>query len=221
MSGFTGPALQQALESSAPGVAVGHRLIAPGDEAALLDEEARSIVSKVVAVRRASGAARLVARDLLGRLGHPACPVPKVASGAPAWPPDVVGSLAHDGRIAVAAIALRREVEMLGIDVEPAEPLPLDVLDLIATERERLRHSGAPFQGRLLFAAKEAVYKAVYPVDQVFLDYHDIEVDLADRKAIVLNRRVLELRFLDATHLVVLAFARISGKHRHPGSDDG
>lgn len=73
---------------------------------------------------------------------------------------------------------------------------------------------------RLLFAAKETVYKAVYPVDQVFLDYHDIEVGLADRKAIVLNGRVLELRFRDATYLVVLAFTQIFGKRRDPPSDD-
>jgi len=114
------------------------------------------------------------------------------------------------------AVALRRHVEALGIDVEPAEPLPPDVLDLIATERERLRLFDDPFRGRLLFAAKEGAYKAVYLVDQVFLDYHDIEVDLADRKANVPNGRVLELRFRDATHLVVLAFTQISGKRRDP-----
>jgi len=71
MSGFTDPVSRQALESLAAGIAVGHRLIAPGDEAALLDEEGRSIVSTVVA------------RDLLARLGHPACVVTKTAVGRP------------------------------------------------------------------------------------------------------------------------------------------
>lgn len=77
-----------------------------------------------------------------------------------------------------------------------------------------------PGSGARLLFAKEAVYKAVYPVDPVFLDYHDIEVGLADRKAIVLNGRVLELRFRDATYLVVLAFTQILGKRRDPPSDD-
>jgi len=50
-----GPGPRQALESLA----------------ALLDEEGRSIVSTVVA------------RDLLARLGHPACVVTKTAVGRP------------------------------------------------------------------------------------------------------------------------------------------
>lgn len=206
MSGFSDVALRGALDGLAPGIAVGHRLIAPGDEAALLDEEARSIASTVVAVRRAGGAARLVARALLARLGHPGCAVPRAASGAPVWPADIVGSLAHDDRVAVAAVALRRDLAALGIDVEPAQPLPEDLLDLVATERERAAPADDPLAGRLLFAAKEAVYKAIYPLDRVFLDYHDIEVDLACRSARVRNGRDLALRYCRAPCLVVLAF---------------
>lgn len=202
------PNLQQALENLAPGIVVGHRLITSGDEAALSDDEAQSIGSTVVAVRRASGAARLIARELLARLGHPPCPLPKTASGLPAWPPDIVGSLAHDDHIAIAAVAPRREAEAVGIDIEPAEPLPPDVVDLVVTARERDGLNDDPLRGRLLFAAKEAVYKALYPRDRVFLEYHDIEVDLAGNKAVVRNQRVIELRFCRATHVVALAFVR-------------
>ena len=53
-----------------PGLLIGHRVISPGDEHALLDEEAASIASPVIAVRRASGAARIVARQLLAQLGY-------------------------------------------------------------------------------------------------------------------------------------------------------
>lgn len=190
-----------------PGIAIGHRLIAAGDETALTDDEAQSIASEVAAVRRASGAARLVARELLARRGHPACPLPKTASGLPAWPAGIVGSLAHDDRIAVAAVALRDEFETVGIDIEPAEPLPPDVVELVVTTREHDGLNDDPLRGRLLFAAKEAVYKALYPRNRVFLEYHDIEVDLAAGKAVVRNERVLELRFCRAGHVVVLAFA--------------
>jgi len=99
---------------------------------------------------------------------------------------------------------------LLGIDVEPAELLPPELLDLIATPREQLRICDDPYRGRLLFAAKEAVYKAVYPLDQMFLDHHDIHVDLADRKAVLRNGRVVELRVCMAAHLVVLALIRAS-----------
>jgi 4'-phosphopantetheinyl transferase EntD len=201
------PLLQSAIDALAfPGVLIGHRLITPEDEHALLPEEAAAFASSVVKVRRASGAARVVARQLLARLGHPECPVPRAASGAPVWPAGVVGSLAHDARVAVAAVAMSRDVGALGIDVEPAERLPSGLLGLVATPQERLEIGDDPFQGRLLFAAKEAVYKAVYPLDRTFLDHHDVQINLADRKAIVRTGRVVEIRLSVSAHLVALAF---------------
>lgn len=199
--------LQAAIQSlDFPGVTIGHRLISPGDEDALLPEEVRAFAGSVVKVKRASGAARIVARQLLTQLGYPASALPKSASGAPVWPAGVTGSLAHDSRVAIAAVGLSRDVGALGIDVEPAELLPSELLDLVATPRERLRMADDPYHGRLLFVAKEAVYKAVYPLDQTFLEHHDVEINLADRKAIVRNGRVVELRFCLAAHVVALAF---------------
>ena len=105
---------------------------------------------------------------------------------------------------------MQRDVAAMGIDVEPAELLPPDLLEMVATPQERRRLGDDPYRGRLLFAAKEAVYKAVYPLDRIFLDYHDVEVDLAERKAVVSNGRVVELRVCIAAHLVVLALIRAS-----------
>ena len=201
------PLLQSAIDALAfPGVLIGHRLISPGDENALLRDEVAAFATSVVKVRRASGAARIVARQLLARLGHPECPIPRAASGAPVWPGDVVGSLAHDARVAIAAVAASRDVGALGIDVEPAECLPSELLDLVATPQERLEIGDDPFQGRLLFAAKEAVYKAVYPLDRMFLEHHDVQINLATRKAVVRNGRIVEIRLSVSTHFVALAF---------------
>ena len=203
------PALQSAIEKiSLPGIIIGHRLISPGDEYALRPDEISAFASSVTKVRRASGAARIVARELLGELGHRDCPVPKAASGAPIWPPGVVGSLAHDNRVAVAAVAKSYMFYALGLDVEPAEILPSDLLDMVVTPQERLQVRDDPYHGRLLFAAKEAVYKAVFPLDQAFLDHHDVEINLANHNAMLRNGRVVELRFCIATHLVVLAYLR-------------
>ena len=201
------PTFQSAIDAlSFPGIMIGYRLISPGDEHALRPEEAPAFASSVLKVRRASGAARIVARQLLSRLGHAESAIPKSPSGAPIWPEGVVGSLAHDSRVAVAAVATRRDFSAVGIDVEPAETLPSELLDLVATRKERLKISDDPYRGQLLFVAKEAVYKAVYPLDQTFLDHHDVEIDLAARKGIVRNGRVVEIRFSIAEHLVVLAF---------------
>lgn len=204
----TDPVFQSAIDTlSFPGVKLGHRLISPGDEDALLTEEAAAFAGSVVKVRRASGAARIVARQLLQQFGHPPCALPKGAAGAPVWPAGIIGSMAHDSRIAVAAVGMRADVGALGVDIEPAEPLPSELLDLVATPQEQLKLAHDAYRGRLLFVAKEAVYKAVYPLDRMFLEHHDVEINLAERKAVVRNARVVELRFsTSAHHLVALAF---------------
>src|ERR1700676_5492437 len=72
-----------------PGILIGHRLITVGDEHALLAEEAGPFERSAVHVRRASGAARIVARALLHRLGHEMTALPKSLGGAPIWPKGV------------------------------------------------------------------------------------------------------------------------------------
>jgi 4'-phosphopantetheinyl transferase EntD len=203
---------------SLPGVTIGCRAISPGDEHALLPDEAAAFAKSVVKVRRASGAARIVARQLLANVGVTECVLPKAQGGAPIWPPGIVGSMSHDSRVAIAAIAQRCDFSALGIDIEPAEPLPPELLDLVATPQERTAIGEDPYQGRLLFAAKEAVYKAVYPLDQTFLDHHDVEVSLSRGQAVVRNGRIVKLQFCVSEHLLVVAYVRsvIGGAAERP-----
>src|SRR5262249_59963041 len=98
---------------------VGHRLISPGDEDALWPEEIPPLASSVDKVRRASGAARIVARQLLRRLGQPECALPRGSGGAPRWPTGIVGSLAHDSSVAVAAVRVWTEISRGGKHHQP------------------------------------------------------------------------------------------------------
>jgi len=201
--------LARAIEAmSVPGILVDHRLIADGDELALLPAEAAAFAGSVLKVRRASGAARIVARMLLSRFGREPHAIPKSTAGMPVWPEGIVGSLAHDAKIAVAAMAAQPDFQSVGIDIEPAEPLAPDLLDIVTTAKERERIEDDPLRGRLLFSIKEAVYKAVYPLDRTFLDHHDVEVSLADGTATVRNGRVVHFRHGVASHIVALAFIR-------------
>lgn len=209
MTDTADPALQRDLNALVPPeLVIGHRLITAGDEDALLPEEAASIASQVLAVRRASGAARVVVRALFPRLGQDAVPVPRGGSGAPVWPAGIAGSIAHDARIAVAAVGWQRDIPSVGIDIEPASPLPPDMLALVATPRELNKGADDPLRGRLLFAAKEAVYKAVYPLDRGFLEFQDIAVDLEGNKAVTSTGRSVTLRHcVSASRIVTLALA--------------
>jgi 4'-phosphopantetheinyl transferase EntD len=202
------PSLARLIDALAPpGLLIGHRVISTGDEFALLDEEAASIGAAGADRRRASGAARRVARELMRQLGVGGLAIPKSASGAPIWPEGLVGSMAHDERVAVAAVGMARDFAAIGIDVEPAVALPPDMLGLVATPRERRAIANDPLRAKLLFAAKEAVYKAVYPLDRLFLEFHDIEIDLAARSATTRTGRVLTLRYAISSHMLVLASA--------------
>jgi len=206
--GAVDPVLQRDIDMLAvPGLLIGHRLISPGDEHALLAEEAASIASPVIAVRRASGAARIVARELLAQLGYGSVPLTKGAGGAPIWPAGITGSLAHDDQVAVAAVGLLRDFGAVGIDVEPVELLPPDMLELVATSQELRKIADDPLRGRILFAAKEAVYKAAYPLDRVFLEFRDIDVDLAARNAATKTGRTIALRYSISSRVLVVALA--------------
>src|ERR1700738_2063745 len=46
-------------------------------------------------------------------------------------PRGVIGSLTHDARVAMAAVGRSCDVGAIGIDVEPAEPLPTELLDMV------------------------------------------------------------------------------------------
>jgi 4'-phosphopantetheinyl transferase EntD len=188
-----------------PGVAIGYRRILPGDEDALLEEERRSIASSQTDRRRASGAARTVARQLLDRFGHVRCPIPRGADGEPLWPAGMTGSLSHDDEFAVAAVARAQGGAAIGIDIEPATPLPDDMIDLVVKPGELSKIAERRLAGRLLFAAKEAVYKAVFPLDRTFLEFQDIEVDLGKLRAFVPGGRMLSIRYGHSSHIIALA----------------
>jgi 4'-phosphopantetheinyl transferase EntD len=189
-----------------PGVVIRHRVISTGDEDALLPSETHTLRTSALKVRRQSGAVRIVARQLLSTLGVHDAALPRTQSGAPLWPPGFVGSLAHDASIAVAAAASAERYIALGIDIEPNEELPPELIDVVTTLTEREQYSADILQSRLLFAIKEAVFKATNPLDSVFLDFQDIIVDLNAKQASIRNGRKINFAMCNAPCVVALAY---------------
>jgi 4'-phosphopantetheinyl transferase EntD len=189
-----------------PGIEIGVREIAAGDERFLLPGEAPIFARAALAVKQRSGSARELARELLARLGGPSAPLVRDKGQGPRWPAGYTGSLAHDDTHAAAAVARARDFSALGIDIEPGLPLPADVAHLVATETESARHGAEVLRSRVLFAVKEAVYKAVHPLDGIFLDFPDVEVDLAAGIARTSYGRTVPLRVATGPHIVALAY---------------
>lgn len=159
-------------------IRIAARAIASGDEAGLWPEEAAALGALRRERLQASGAARALARDLLATFGAPPRAIGRDAAGVPRWPPGFSGSLAHDDSHALAAVARAEKVGALGVDIEPDASLAQELMELIATPAERARYGEDLLRRPALFVIKEAVFKALFPADRRFLEFHDIEVDL-------------------------------------------
>jgi 4'-phosphopantetheinyl transferase EntD len=156
-------------------------------QAPLTAPEAGLAETMVPARRAEFVAGRTLARRALEAIGATAVPLLRDTSGAPCWPPGVTGSITHvrDGEIACCAVAVSSRATVLGIglDAERCEPLPPRLRPKILTDREAAT-LGEPaattpvWADRLLFSAKECIYKSVYPLNGRFLDFHDVEVEV-------------------------------------------
>ncbi|GLW09199.1 4'-phosphopantetheinyl transferase [Microtetraspora sp. NBRC 13810] len=155
-----------------------------GDEPAVaLFPEEEALVARASGKRRGEFAtARACARRALAGLGLPPVAIPAGEDGAPRWPDGVVGSMTHCRGYRAAAVALAGDVTTVGIDAEPALPLPPRILDKVAGPREqamlaRLKDPSVCWD-RLLFCVKEAVYKAWFPLTGSWLGFLDAVVEL-------------------------------------------
>ncbi len=158
---------------------------APG--AALFPSERAAIEGAVERRRREFTTGRTCARTALVRLGVAPAAIVRGPGGAPGWPDGIVGSITHCDGYRAAAVARADHVLTLGMDAEPNEPLPDGVLELVAfpEERAKLARLGAKQPDvawdRLLFSAKESVYKAWFPLTRQWLGFEHatVEFDLA------------------------------------------
>jgi 4'-phosphopantetheinyl transferase EntD len=140
------------------------------DDAALVD-------GVVDSVRRATLSGRALARSLLLQLGCPKGPIPRGPGGAPVFPDGVVGSIAHDDAFAVCVVA--RGGAGMGVDVEPAIALPDDIIhDVVGVDVDVIGGVAGrdAVLARAVFCAKEAVYKATWPREGVFLEFNDVRI---------------------------------------------
>jgi 4'-phosphopantetheinyl transferase EntD len=163
-----------------------------GPEAGELTPAERAMTRRMAAPRRNEFAAgRRLFRQLLAQRGLPVTDLLSDADRVPLWPPGFTGSIAHartrePGRCAVALGDSRRWAA-IGIDIERSGALPTGVESRVVMAAEqaglqRLGLSPADY-GTVLFAVKEAVYKAWFPVNRRFLDFSDVLVELDPHRA--------------------------------------
>ncbi|CCK60893.1 4'-phosphopantetheinyl transferase family protein [Mycobacterium canetti] len=145
-----------------------------------LPEEEPLIAKSVTKRRNEFITARHCARIALGDLGVPPVPILKGDKGEPRWPDGVVGSLTHCTGYRGAVVGRTDAVRSVGIDAEPHDVLPNGVLDAISLPAERAEMPGSlPAElhwDRILFCAKEATYKAWFPLTKRWLGFEDAHI---------------------------------------------
>ena len=144
-----------------------------------------SLVANAVETRRREFiTARRCARDALAKLGHAPVPIRAGPKREPLWPVGVVGSITHTTGFRAAAVASQDVLASIGIDTERNEQMPDGVEETITVAREPemlaalSRTFPAIHWGRLLFSAKESVYKAWYPLTGRWLGFEDARLTI-------------------------------------------
>lgn len=145
--------------------------------------EAGLLSERCAARRRASFAmGRAAAVRALAAIGVARVPVLAGELGEPLWPAGVVGSISHTEGVAIACAGHGERVVGLGVDVERADRcVRLDLVRRVCTDVERAwveAGAGDDRRCRLLrlVAAKEATFKACFPLARVFLGFADAEL---------------------------------------------
>ncbi|MFE2327971.1 4'-phosphopantetheinyl transferase [Streptomyces sp. NPDC059385] len=195
--------------------------------APLFPAEAALMEGRRARRRRQFATARACARRCLAQLGRRPVPLLPGPGGAPQWPSGVVGSITHCDGYRGAVAARSSSVSALGIDAEPAGPLPKGVLNLITSAEERTHLTALttadpslPWD-RIFFSAKEAAYKAWYPATGIWLGFRDATLALSPDGTFTTTLHpptptpvnpVYEGRWLAGPDLVLTAVARSAGR---------
>ena len=145
----------------------------------LYPDEAAQMHGAVETRLREFTTARTCARLAIAKLGLPTAPILRGAWREPIWPRGVVGSITHCRGYCAAAVAKQRDILTVGIDAEPDEQLPPGILEQVAVARERAWVATARpgvHWDRLLFSAKESVFKAWFPLARDWLGFEQAVV---------------------------------------------
>jgi 4'-phosphopantetheinyl transferase EntD len=165
----------------------------------LFDVEMAATAHAVPARRAEFAAGRGHARAALRQLGCRDQPIPRAVDRRPVWPPGYVGSIAHSSTLCGAIAASDRSYLGLGFDLEPAQTLDPDLYAIVGRpeEQESFRRpvaspAGPLDRGRLVFAIKETVFKACYPLVRCWFDFLAVRVEI-DAAARSFSARIVEV----------------------------
>ena len=175
----TATLLSGVLPGGAQALAAAEMYADPPELAPLPEEE--PLIAKSVAKRRNEFiTVRYCARQALGELGVQPVPILKGEKGEPCWPDGIVGSLTHCEGYRGAAVGQTRRGALGGHRRRAARRAARRVCSTPSACRRSApncrRCPTALHWDRILFCAKEATYKAWFPLTQRWLGFEDAHI---------------------------------------------
>ncbi len=142
----------------------------------VLEAETRFVKFAVTSRKNEFAAGRNIARKCLAGFGRGDAVIPVLESRAPAWPEGFIGSISHAGEIVGAAVCRKSDYQAIGLDIEKSCAVTPELFDSVLTKDDLGSIAGVPDPSLAtrVFCCKEAVFKAVNPVVNEFLDCADL-----------------------------------------------
>ena len=133
---------------------------------------------------------RYCARIALSKFALESLPILRnTESREPYWPKSVRGSITHSEGFAAAAVGLTKDVSGIGIDLESlSRVVDFNIRRHVCVEKERdfvesLTAEQANRYLRIIFSAKESIFKCFFPISQTPLYFQDAEIIIDDKNS--------------------------------------
>lgn len=149
----------------------------------ILQNRVPSNLSRAVSQRKYEFlVARLMAQALLIENG---VPIDKCWIGRhqrqPVWPNNMIGSISHSGELIAVAISKQgKKKGGIGIDIEQLTQEKVET-PIYFNQREKNLLDGVENGFIIGFSAKEALYKCLHPICNIYFDFLDAEIIQIDQ----------------------------------------
>jgi 4'-phosphopantetheinyl transferase EntD len=107
----------------------------------------------------------------------------------PCWPDRIRGSITHSGEYVAAAVGLADDVSGIGIDLESlSRAVDFNISRHVCVDKEmEWLKTLAPDQAnqalRIIFSAKESIFKCLFPISKTYLYFKDATVTIDEDNA--------------------------------------
>ena len=133
---------------------------------------------------------RICAHRALSKFGLESVPILRNAeTREPCWPESVRGSITHSDEFAAVAVGLSKDISGVGLDLESlSRSVNFGISRHVCVENERellesLPSKQADLALRIIFSAKESIFKCLFPVSRTYLSFQDAKVTVNENES--------------------------------------